>query len=86
MSTAKPESPLFVENDELPVLFADTLRLSKRGDGMLLAQFAAGMPGGFREQTRLVFTAAAAKAIIDVLCEVSNHYPTKQDKGPASGH
>lgn len=73
----------FKTNESLPLLFADILRVSRRSDGMILLQFAAATPTEFREQTRVIVPSHAARALIDLLCEMSGHYPEKPVKSPA---
>lgn len=82
-TVTKVQEDKFKTNESLPLLFADILRVSKRSDGMILLQFAAATPAEFREQTRVIVPSNAARGLIDLLCEMSGHYPEKPAKGPA---
>lgn len=79
VSASKKEKDNFKVNDELPLVFADVMRVSRRNDGMILVQFAAAILGEFREQTRVIFPGKAAHGLIDLLCEMSGHYPSKPE-------
>ncbi len=80
----KNEEIPFKANESLPLLFADIVRVSSRKDGMILVQFAAAMPNEFCEQTRLIVPPHAANGLIDLLCEMSGHYPSKPQNSPAT--
>jgi len=73
----------FKANESLPLLFADIVRVSARKDGMILVQFAAATPGEFSEQTRIIMSGSAARAMIDVLSGMCGYYPVKQELGVA---
>ena len=73
----------FKANESLPLLFADVMRASKRSDGMILIQFAAVTIGEFREQARVIMPGHSAKGMIDLLCEMSGHYPSKPENSTA---
>ena len=83
-TVAKIQEDKFKTNENLPMLFADVIRGSKRSDGMILLQFAAAVPAEFREQARVIVPPHAAHGLIDLLCEMSGHYPDKPVKATAS--
>lgn len=67
-SATKEIDEKFKNNDNLPLVFADIIRVSQRNDGMCLLQFAAATPStGFTEQTRVIVPGNAIKGLIQIL-------------------
>jgi hypothetical protein len=75
----------FKNNENLPLVFADIIRVSQRNDGMCLLQFAAATPStGFTEQTRVIVPGHAIKGLIQILGNMDAKDPKKVAKSSDS--
>ena len=74
----------FKSNENLPLVYSDVIRLSKRSDGMILLQFAAATPNEVREQTRVIVPGHAIKGLIEILGNMDAKDPKKVAKSSDS--
>jgi hypothetical protein len=69
------------QNLALPTLFVDHLLLGRREDNLFLLRFAAELPEGLMEQTRVIVNKERLIAMIDILCYTAEYYPSKSKPG-----
>jgi len=70
-------------NNDLPILYVDTVAISHRADGFNYLSFATDIPNTpYRivEQVRLVIDDESLHIIIDELCRSTNYFPEKPRK------
>ncbi len=79
MPNKNGEEKDFTENESLPALFVDAIRVAPREDGVLLVQFGAQLPSGPKEQVRIMIHASFTKRMIDVFCKSCNYFPEDPD-------
>ncbi|MEA2039715.1 MAG: hypothetical protein U9N82_07755 [Thermodesulfobacteriota bacterium] len=77
-----PEIPI---NETLPTVFVDNLMISTRSDGLNYLCFSTALPGGLKEEARMMVPMENLKRMIDVLCKQCDYFPAKpKPKGKSS--
>ena len=69
-----PEIPL---NETLATVFVDNLMISTRSDGLNYIRFTTALPGGLKEEARMMVPTENLKGMIDVLCKQCDYFPMK---------
>lgn len=77
MSNETSDSLEYTVDNELPLLFIDSVAASVRVDGLYLLRLGASLPEGMQEQARLMMPTECVKNMLDILCEQSEYYPTR---------
>lgn len=67
-------------NDNLPLLFADSLTINTRSDEYHLVRFVSNLPEGFKEQARMVIPRQSLRKMLDALCLHADYFPAKPTK------
>jgi len=62
-----------------PTLFCDSMSVHVRSDGNVLIRWFVGLPEGQVEQCKIMTNKEHIKKIIEALCKVADHYPTKEE-------
>jgi|WetSurMetagenome_2_1015567.scaffolds.fasta_scaffold266185_2 hypothetical protein len=74
--TEKPVLKELTPNPTLPTLFVDAVDINARTDGSMLVRLSCSLPEARQELGRFLMNASTVKAVIDLLCRVTNYYPT----------
>lgn len=86
MSTIKPsEEPTDKPKSmysNTPTSFTDSINMALSADGFVLLRFLSVLPDLIIENHRTMLKPDAAKALIDMLCKTTGHYPQKPRKKP----
>lgn len=80
---AEPEE-IYINND-LPILYVDSIDTRHRKDGFCYLSLATGTPYRIVEQVRLMIDDESLQVIIDDLCQTINYYPEKPSKKRKKG-
>jgi len=66
---------------DLPTVFSDLVVVTKRTDSTYLLRWLLQLPGGpAHEEARILVGHEHMGRIVDLLCRISDHYPTKPRK------
>lgn len=81
MPTRKKDPPRETYiNNNLPILYVDSLDVSHRTDGMNYLSFKTNNPDGSVEQARLMIEDKSLHQIIEDLCQVTDYVPEITNK------
>lgn len=64
----------------LKLVWVDSIRISKRDDGLCCMSLSANVPEGLLEQTKFMTNQESLKEFVNVICSVLNYYPSKPTK------
>lgn len=74
----KKEVAEFLVNNALSTVFVDNLMVATRSDGLNLVRFTTSLPGGLKEEARMIIPMESLKRMLEVLCKQCNYFPVKQ--------
>jgi len=80
MSNKETSTRKLIVNDNLPTLYADSVRISHRNDGMNYLSFRSNLPDYNMEQVRLMICDDDLTRIIDIICKIIDYFPEKPTK------
>ena len=80
--TDKPVLKDLTPDHTLPTLFVDSVDVAARTDGSVLVRLSSSLPEARQELARCLMNGSTVKAVIDILCRVTNHYPTPPARTP----
>ena len=85
MPTRKRATPKEVyTNDDLPILYVDTIDTRRREDGVTYLSFATNIPDRIVEQVRIMVDGESLRGMIDDLCRTSGYFPVRPAKKQTS--
>jgi hypothetical protein len=73
-------------NNNLPIIYVDALKTTRRTDGFNYLSFATSTPSGLVEQVRLMIEDQSLHVVLDDICKTINYFPkktSKKEKGPS---
>jgi hypothetical protein len=74
----QPNELIIVQNNLLPNIWVDILRLAIRQDGICSLSFSTSMPSENVEQVRIMTGREHLKAFVGLICEKLDYYPVKE--------
>ena len=80
MSNRETSMRKVIINNNLPTLYVDGVRISRRKDGMNYLSLRTNLPDCNMEQVRLMIDYEHLTGIIDIICEIIEYFPEKPTK------